>query len=117
MKLLDIFVEKAGARVDLRTESNADVVTYEAIVRRWTEAGPVPEVTWLPETLETDGNSFVLAAERGYDIVLRATIRIGGHASITPDLRISDGTTYTKVIELPQSEAPVVERVWNFVVK
>jgi hypothetical protein len=95
------------------------VVTYIVFVRKWTSAGPLPETTWFPDTLETTGCSLVLAMERGYDIILQATVRPGGQAAIVPDLRFSDaaGTTYTDVIDLPQSEGPVVERGWKIVIR
>jgi len=119
MKLLGIYVESAGVRVDLTTRPNNDVLTYVVFVRKWTATGPLPEATWFPETLETIGNSLVLGAERGYDVFLQAHIRPGGQAAIDPDFRISDpaGTTYTDRIDLPQSEGPVVERGWKIVIR
>ncbi|HEY4594204.1 MAG TPA: hypothetical protein VIJ61_17420 [Thermoanaerobaculia bacterium] len=119
MKLLGIYVENAGVRVDLTTKANNDVITYVVFVRKWTSAGPLPEATWLPDTLETTGGTLVLAAERGYDFILQAAVRPGGKASIVPDFRISDadGTRYTDIIQLPQSEGPVVERGWKVVIR
>lgn len=118
MKLLGIYVENAGVRVDLITKANNDVLTYVVFVRKWTSAGPLPEATWLPDALETTGSSLVLT-ERGYDLILQAAIRPGGQASIVPDLRISDadGTRFTDIIPLPQSEGPVVERGWKIIIR
>jgi hypothetical protein len=119
MKLLNIYFESPGVRVDLKTKANSDVLAYVVFVRKWTSAGPLPEVTWFSETLETTGNSLVLGNEQGYDIILQALIRDGGHASIVPDLELSDpaGTSFTTPINLPQSEKPVVERGWKIVVQ
>jgi hypothetical protein len=119
MKLLDIYIEKAGTRLELGMRPNADVVTYLVFVRRFTSAGPLPEATWFPEDLETTGCSLVLGHERGYDITLKATVRPGGHAVIDPLLVIHDtaGTRYTDRIVLPEVEGPVVERGWTIAIK
>jgi|GEM_PF-6187074 len=119
MKLLNLYVQKTGVRVDLKMKPNPDVLGYVVFVRKWTSAGPLPEATWLPDTLEQAGNSLVLGKEQGYDIILQASIRDGGHASIVPDLQFSDtaGTSFTTPINLPQSEKPVVERGWKIIVQ
>jgi hypothetical protein len=119
MKLLDIYVEHAGTRVDLKMKPNDDVVTYLVFVRKFTTAGPLPEVTWFPEDLETTGCSITLAAERGYDIILKATGRPGGHAAIDPLLVLHDaaGSRYTDRIDLPEAEGPVVERGWSIAIR
>jgi len=119
MKLLDIFVEHAGTTVNLRMKPNDDVVTYVVFVRKFTSAGPLPEATWFPEDLETTGRSLVLGHERGYDIIVKATVRRGGHAAIDPLLVIDDtaGTRYTDRITLPEVEGPVVERGWSIAIK
>ncbi len=119
MKLLDIYVEHAGTKVTLKMTPNADVVTYLVFVRKWTSAGPLPEATWFPAALESIGGcTLVLAPERGYDIILKATGRPGGNPSIVPALVINDavGTRYTTPIDLPAAEGPVVERAWSIAI-
>jgi hypothetical protein len=119
MKLLDIYVEHAGTKLDLKLKPNADVVTYLVFVRKWTSAGPLPEATWFPDALESTGCSLVLGPERGYDLTLKATGRPGGQAAIEPLLVIHDAknTRYTDRIDLPEAEGPVVERGWSIAIK
>lgn len=120
MKTLAIFVEPAGAQVTMRTAPDQDVLTYVVFVRKWTSGGDLPETTWFPDQLESAaGASLTLGAERGYDLVLKASVRPGSQAVLQVDIAITDaaGTTWRQPVTLPSAEGPVVERLWAIVIR
>ncbi len=118
MKLVDFFNKRPGTGVTMLTRANAQVVTYVVFVRMWTSAGPLPFATWHPSDLENGAARLVVSSERGYDFMLKASIRSGGGATMDVRFEFSDGSTANYPQEpLPISEGPVVEREWSLIVQ
>lgn len=120
MKVLSLFIEPVGSQVTMKATPNDDVLAYTVFVRRWTPQGPLPHLTWFPDELESaEGASMELGADSGYDFILMASIRPNSQAAINIDLQFKapGAGGFSKPVGLPNSEGPVVQRVWKVIVR
>jgi hypothetical protein len=122
MKVLDLFIEPVGTPVVLRTNPNSDVMSYSVFIRQWNQgtAGAHTVGTWLPEELESpQGASMTMDGGTGYDFILMASLRPGGQAAISVDLKFQapGAGSFDEPVALPSSEGPVVERTWKVILR
>lgn len=112
MQRLDLIVGAKGMQVCMQTTPGADVITYVIAVSSW---GGQTLATWHPAELEGAGGAcFVLGNDAGYDLTLIASIRKGGAATIDAQLNMNPpGAIKQYHVDLPDAEAPVVDRVWS----
>jgi hypothetical protein len=99
----------------MRTRPNDQVVTYLVFVRKWTSAGPLPVTTWHPDQLESGAATLVVEPERGYDFILKASVRAEASMGVRFDFSVGEPREYQ--VDLPISEGSVVERKWTLVVR
>lgn len=120
MRTVDFFEKPAGTRVTMTTANiSADVITYVVLVRRWTGGGPLPVATWRPNELENGRAEVLVQLDRGYDFILKASIRPNGNAAMDVRFDFNDGSPAQEYLQepLPRSEGPVVERKWSLFVE
>ncbi|MEA2563552.1 MAG: hypothetical protein QOH06_5056 [Acidobacteriota bacterium] len=120
MKVLSLFIEPAGSPARMKAVPNDDVLAYTVFIRRWTPQGPLPHLIWFPEQLESpEGATLDIGADSGYDFILMASIRPNAHAAINIDLEFGapGAGSFSKPVALPNSEGPVVQRVWKVIIR
>ncbi len=122
MKTLDIAFPPPGTIATMKTKPNDDVSSYVVFVRKWTPTGPVPAATFHFNQLEAAGGaSITFGNDLGYDFILQALVRPQSHAAINVSLQLQppgggDGYLFDKPVTLPNSEGPVVEREWKYII-
>lgn len=117
MKTMSLFSEPPNTPFSLQTIPNDGVLTYVVFLRRWTPQGPLPVVTFHPNDLE-NGVAGTLDSDSGYDFILKAQIVPQSQAAINVNLQFQPPGQggFNKLVSLPSSESPVVERVWKVII-
>lgn len=117
--MVDFFEKPPGTTVRMRAKPNAKVVAFVVFVRKWTSSGSKPEATWHSDQLQNGGATLLVDSVRGYDFILKASIASGGGAGIDVQFDFDAPSPGAKSypVELPLSEAPVVERYWSLVIR
>ena len=117
MKTISLFGEPPNTPFVLKTTANDGVLTYVVFLRRWTPQGPLPMVTFNPNDLE-NGVAGILDSDSGYDFILKAQILPQSEAAINVNLQFQPPGQggFNKLVPLPDSEGPVVERVWKVII-
>lgn len=116
MSMVDFFEKPPNTRVRMRVNPKDKIVAFVVFVRKWTNDGPVSEATWHSDQLQDGTATLMTETVRGYDFILKVSIAPGGGAAVDVDFDL-DAETKPYLVELPQSEAPVVERSWSLVVR
>ena len=116
MKTVGLFVDPPGTAVTLKISAvSNDVITYVVFVQGWTRAGKTPIATWHSGDLEASGRTLLLEPIRGYDLILKGAVR--ADAELTATLEFDGTAEPAQVLQLPETEGPVVTREWSIVVR
>ena len=101
MRTLHLFMASAGTTVTLKTDPDANVVAYGAVLER-IPGGVVTK--WLSQQLEGAGGSEILGPAQGHNVIVFPVIKPGTTATMDTTISFSDGQSKTETIQMTDNE-------------